>query len=61
MAHWNKIIPQGACPSRRASHTCTPFQDRYIFVIGGEGYHPEKEKKINCNEMVLDFNRYEEI
>eukprot|EP01015_Nassula_variabilis_P001013 TRINITY_DN10552_c0_g1_i1.p1 TRINITY_DN10552_c0_g1~~TRINITY_DN10552_c0_g1_i1.p1 ORF type:complete len:154 (+),score=30.59 TRINITY_DN10552_c0_g1_i1:65-526(+) len=59
VAHWEKIIPKSSQPSRRASHTCTAYKDRYIFLIGGEGYHPDREKKLACNDTVLDFNIYE--
>ena len=58
VAHWEKIIPKGSQPSRRASHSCASYKDRYVFLIGGEGYHPDKEKKLPCNDSVLDFNSY---
>ena len=43
VAHWTKIKPKGVIPSRRASHSFVAYKDKYIFLIGGEGYHPNTE------------------
>lgn len=49
---WEKVISKnGLTPSHRTSHSATIFKDRFIFIIGGEGY---EDKKDNLNEKDED-------
>jgi len=37
--HWEKVISKNNVnPPHRTSHSATVYKDRYIFIIGGEGY-----------------------
>jgi len=40
VAIWEKIEVEGEKPSKRSSHASCVYQDRFMFVVGGEGYPP---------------------
>ena len=41
---WEKVLSKnGKAPSPRTSHSVTVYKDRYLFVIGGEGYSSDSE------------------
>ena len=49
---WDKIQPlNNITPPHRTSHSAVVVNDRYIFIIGGEGYH------IVSSFFILFFSR----
>jgi len=40
-AVWEKVEPEGIKPSKRSSHSACAYKDRYMFIMGGEGYPPD--------------------
>ncbi|CAM6005868.1 unnamed protein product [Sphagnum balticum] len=37
-AVWEKLEPKGRKPSKRSSHSSCAYKNRYMYIIGGEGY-----------------------
>ena len=35
---WEKLEPESSIPDHRSSHSGSVYKDRYLFIIGGEGY-----------------------
>ena len=47
--HWEKIVAKNnMSPPHRTSHSACVYKDRYIFVIGGEGYSMENKDLKQC-------------
>ena len=44
-ATWELIEPKGIKPSKRSSHSSCAYKDRYVFIVGGEGYPPDIDKE----------------
>lgn len=45
----SKEVTQGQTPSCRSSHTCVSYNNRYIFIIGGEGEEGSKNTSLFNN------------
>jgi len=44
-ATWDLIEPKGIKPSKRSSHSSCAYKDRYVFIVGGEGYPPDIDEE----------------
>jgi len=44
-AVWEKLEPEGPVPPQRSSHASCVYRDKYMFIIGGEGYNSASEGK----------------
>jgi len=47
IATFEKIEPIGALPDHRSSHSASVYKDRYLVVVGGEGYPNHNQTKAN--------------
>jgi N-acetylneuraminic acid mutarotase len=52
-ATWELVEPQGIKPSKRSSHSSCAYKDRYVFIVGGEGYPPN----INEDKQPVEYRR----
>ena len=64
---WEEVQFEGPKPSKRASASVCSFKDRYVFVIGGEGYPKEfdEESPLGSNpkkqrDILQKYQRTEE-
>lgn len=58
---WEKVLSKnGKVPSPRTSHSVTVYKDRYLFVIGGEGYSSDLENGNFEEDNVLEKIENEE-
>jgi len=58
-ATWELIEPQGIKPSKRSSHSSCAYKDRYVFIVGGEGYPPnidEDKQPVEYRRVKMDEN-----
>lgn len=45
---WEKVEPEGNIrPSKRSSHSSCAYKDRYMVIVGGEGYPPDFNENQN--------------
>mgnify|MGYP000875849883 FL=1 len=44
-AVWEELKPSGPKPPKRGSHSMSAYKDRYLFIIGGEGYPKEFDEE----------------
>ncbi len=44
---WEELFADSVIPSKRASHACCIYKDRYMFIIAGEGYVEGFEERLN--------------
>lgn len=42
---WEELKPQGPKPTKRSSPSVCTYKDRYIFIIGGEGYSKDFDEE----------------
>lgn len=50
VAQISQVVPKTVVlPSERASHSASAYRDRYLIVVGGEGY-PSKEERIELEK-----------
>jgi len=50
IAAWEKVEIPGPKPGKRSSHAACVYQDRYLIVIGGEGYPPGFDEENKASE-----------
>jgi len=58
-ATWELVEPKGVKPSKRSSHSSCAYKDRYVFIVGGEGYPPnidEEKQPVEYRRVKMDEN-----
>jgi len=50
IATWTKLEITGPKPSKRSSHAACKYLDRYMIVVGGEGYPPGFDEENKAHE-----------
>jgi len=53
---WEKLDPEGPIPTHRSSHAGCAYKDRYIFIVGGEGFEPEYYEGLKYNGSKDDID-----